>query len=117
MHIKYTNLFISSIIHKKLNLPQIKQRNYHYLLESTRCFKKYIVKSELFFSFRSSVNHNKLLSGEQDFRQTDHKFKRNPQFIIIELILKKSNNITSLLKTCIDRWILHREIQKPKELN
>ena len=103
-----------------------KSRNVIYLLECTLCSKQYVGKSEWPFNFRlnnyrhriKSTDYDKLLPVEQHFRLSNHDFARDAKFTIIEKIEKNvSDELTSILESHEDNWILRLRTLTPNGLN
>ena len=128
-HLKTTNSFTSFVTKKKYNIyheSNCKSKNVIYLLECTYCSKQYVGKSEWPFNIRlnnyrhriKSTDHHKLLPVEQHFHLANHNFSRDAKFTIIERIEKNvSDEITSILESHEDSWILRLKTLYPNGLN
>ena len=128
-HLKTTNSFTSLVTKNKYKIyheSNYKSKNVIYLLECTYCSKQYVGKSEWPFNFRlnnyrhriKSTDHHKLLPVEQHFHLANHNFSRDAKFTIIERIEKNvSDEITSILESHEDSWILRLKTLYPNGLN
>ena len=87
---------------------------------------QYVGKSEWPFNLRlnnykyriKSIAPDKLLPVEQHFRSTNHDFAAHAKFTIIEKIEKNTlDNVTLILETHEDNWILRLKTLHPNGLN
>ncbi len=127
--LKSTNSFTSFVTkntYKIYHESNCRSRNVIYLLECTRCSKQYVGKSEWPFNFRlnnyrhriKSTDYDKLLHVEQHFRLANHDFSKDAKFTIIEKIEKNvSGEITSILESHEDNWMLRLKTLSPNGLN
>jgi len=128
-YLNSTETFTSNVTNKTYNIyhkTNCKSKNVIYLLECTLCSMQYVGKSEWPFNLRlnnykyriKSIAPDKLLPVEQHFRSTNHDFAVHAKFTIIEQIEKNTlDNVTLILETHEDNWILRLKTLHPNGLN
>ena len=103
-----------------------KSKNVIYLHECTRCRTQYVGKSELPFHYRinlyrsriKTIHNDKLLPVEKHFKEYNHNFDKDATFTIIERIkMEITENVTKLLETREDNWIIRLQTLSPFGLN
>ena len=124
-----TKTFTSNLTNKTYNIyhkTNCKSKNVIYLLQCTLCSLQYVGKFETPFNLRlknyrhrvKSTASEKLPPVEEHFRLPHHNFFIHAKFTIIEQIEKSSlDNITLILETHEDNWILRLKTLHPDGLN
>ena len=128
-HLKSTNSLTSFVTNNTYEIyheSNCISRNIIYLLECTRCSKRHVSKSEWPFNSRlnnyrhriKSTDYDKLLPVQQHFRLANHDFSRDAKFTIMEKIKENvSDEITVVLESREDNWILRLKTRSPNGLN